>query len=109
MRKRSTFGDELLATREDVGERLKKGLEVFNGGIRRYHDRNRFAAELDKDGNGGLAMAVAGGASTLHFASSPFSSVTLSCFADETEIFFLAKLKKGVIFASRTVQRHPFF
>ena len=33
--KEETFGDELLTAREDIGERLKKGLEVFDGCVRR--------------------------------------------------------------------------
>lgn len=60
-----TFEDELLATGKDVGERLEKGLEVFDGGVRWDGDRNQSAAELHGDGYGG-GFAIAYGRIAFH-------------------------------------------
>lgn len=66
VRKRKTFEDELLAAWKDVGERLEKGLEVFNGGVQRQiRDRYRCPAELHIDTYGGLLTD--GGGIALHF------------------------------------------
>lgn len=49
----STFEDELLAARDDVGERLEEGFKISDGGVVGNGERQRPAAELYVNGDGG--------------------------------------------------------
>lgn len=73
--KKETLWYELLAAREDIGERLKKGLEVLDGRVRwEICDGYRLAGELDAEaygggGVGGGSADVSAGDTALHFRS----------------------------------------
>lgn len=66
--KEETFGDELLTAREDIGERLKKGLEVFDGCVRRnVRDGYGSATELHAEAYRGGSASVTAGDTAVHF------------------------------------------
>lgn len=96
----STFADELLATREDVGERLEKGLEVSNRGFRRKRDRNRSPAKFDSDSDAGapglrIASFTSGITRSLHFPFPALLALQFLFFRSQRGPLYCRKARTG--------------
>lgn len=75
-----------MTAREDIGERLKKGLEVFDGCVRRnICDGYGSATELHAEAYGGGSASVTSGDTALHFLRFRVPS----CFLVSVSLFYI--------------------